>query len=256
MGYKLAGFNVIGCCEIDQAMIGIYRKNNHPKYSYCADVRDLLSLDLPEELYDLDILDGSPPCSVFSMAGGREAGWGKEKKFREGQELQRLDDLFFAFIDIAKALRPKVVVAENVHGLILGNARGYVNEIFKGFDEAGYDVQLFLLNAALMGVPQARERVVFIARRKDLSFPKISLSFNERPICFGEVRDERGKEVAGITGEMLKYRRITDRDISDISKRTRRIYSGYTCPINRDDQPVRTITSGGGGAFVCMTASP
>ncbi len=122
------------------------------------DVRELVNQDLPEELYNLDVLDGSPPCSTFSMAGSREKGWGVEKQFREGQKRQRLDDLFFHFINIAKELQPKVVVAENVKGLVGGNAKGYVNEILKAYDEAGYKVQIFLLNAATMGVPQRRER--------------------------------------------------------------------------------------------------
>lgn len=158
MGYKLSGYELIGNCEIDPGVIEIYRKNHHPKYSYLMDVRELVNQDLPEELYNLDVLDGSPPCSTFSMAGSREKGWGVEKQFREGQKRQRLDDLFFHFINIAKELQPKVVVAENVKGLVGGNAKGYVNEILKAYDEAGYKVQIFLLNAATMGVPQRRER--------------------------------------------------------------------------------------------------
>ena len=55
-------------------------------------------LEFPEDLYNLDILDGSPPCSSFSMAGNREKDWGKTKVFREGQAEQRLDDLFFDYI--------------------------------------------------------------------------------------------------------------------------------------------------------------
>ena len=90
------------------------------------------------------------------MAGSREKKWSVKKKFREGQAEQVLDDLFFHYIDIAKKLQPKVVVAENVKGLIQGNARGYVKQIFKAFKEAGYSCQLFLLNAAAMGVPQRR----------------------------------------------------------------------------------------------------
>ena len=78
MGYKLAGYDVIGCCEIDPDMMKLYKQNNHPKYAYLMDIRDFAELsdeDIPDELLDLDILDGSPPCSVFSMAGRREDGW-------------------------------------------------------------------------------------------------------------------------------------------------------------------------------------
>ena len=168
MGYKLAGYEVIGNIEIDQRVMKVYQRNNHPKHSYLMDVRDFSKIpknEIPKELFELDILDGSPPCSVFSEAGGRERGWGKEKKFREGQKEQRLDDLFFWFIDIAKLLRPKVVVAENVKGLIKGNAKGYVNGIVKAFDDAGYKTQIFLLNAAYMGVPQKGS--VYFSLRKE-----------------------------------------------------------------------------------------
>ncbi|WP_221934134.1 DNA cytosine methyltransferase, partial [Klebsiella pneumoniae] len=68
MGYKLAGFDVVGCNEIDPRMNSIYVINHHPKHNYLCDIRKLVKMDLPEELYNLDILDGSPPCSSFSTA--------------------------------------------------------------------------------------------------------------------------------------------------------------------------------------------
>jgi DNA (cytosine-5)-methyltransferase 1 len=186
MGYKLAGFDVIGGVDIDPEMMAIYRKNHEPRHSYLMGVQEFKSLhDLPKELFELGVLDGSPPCSSFSMAGSREDAWGKEKKFREGQANQVLDDLFFHFIDIAERLKPKIVVAENVKGLVAGKARGYVKEIFRAFEKAGYDSQLFLLNSSRMGVPQARERTFFVARRKDLFLPIINLSFNEPAIPVG-----------------------------------------------------------------------
>lgn len=185
MGYKLAGYEVLGGVEIDPEMMAIYRSNHNPKHSFLTGVKEFETIPndkVPTELFNLDILDGSPPCSSFSMAGSREKAWGEKKKFREGQAHQVLDDLFFDFIAIAKKLKPKVVVAENVKGLIQGNARGYVKEIFKQFSNAGYDCQLFLLNASRMGVPQRRERTFFIARRKDLDLPQLNLVFNETPI--------------------------------------------------------------------------
>lgn len=183
MGYKLAGYDVLGGVEIDPEMMKLYRQNHKPRHSYLMGVQEFKTLkDIPEELFQLDVLDGSPPCSSFSMAGSREDAWGDEKKFREGQANQVLDDLFFHYIEIAKLLRPKVVVAENVKGLVMGNARGYVKQIFAAFRDAGYDSQLFLLNASRMGVPQARERTFFIARRTDLKIPEIKFDFNEEPI--------------------------------------------------------------------------
>ena len=87
MGYKLAGFDVIGCNEIDPKMMEAYKANHNPKYAFLEPIQTFkLREDLPEELYGLDILDGSPPCSSFSMAGNREKDWGKDKVFREGPQ--------------------------------------------------------------------------------------------------------------------------------------------------------------------------
>jgi DNA (cytosine-5)-methyltransferase 1 len=188
MGYKLAGFEHLGGVEIDPEVADVYKTNHNPKYLFVEDIRGFADRkEFPEDLYNLDILDGSPPCSSFSMAGNREKDWGKTKVFREGQAEQRLDDLFFDYIRLAKKLQPKVVIAENVKGLIQGNAKAYVHRIKKEFEAAGYKVQLFLLNAASMGVPQKRERVFFICQRNDLNFPKLELKFNEQAIPFGVI---------------------------------------------------------------------
>ncbi len=211
MGYKLAGFDVIGCNEIDQRMMDIYRENHNPKHAFTEPIQTFKNrCDLPSELYSLDILDGSPPCSSFSMAGNREKDWSKERKFREGQASQVLDTLFFDFIDLAKMLQPKVVVAENVKGLLLGGAKKYVIDIYEAFESAGYYLQHFVLDASKMGVPQRRERVFFIALRKDLAdkflhqkdlfahVPSLSLLFNEPEIPFGEILNNDGGHSNGL----------------------------------------------------------
>lgn len=250
MGYKLAGYTVLGNCEIDSKVAEVYKQNLHPRYSFVMDVREFLSLPddkMPSELFELDVLDGSPPCSVFSTAGKREDGWNKEKQFAEGQKFQRLDDLFFTFIDIAKRLQPKVVVAENVTGLIKGNAKGYVNEILKAFTSAGYEVQMFELHAERMGVPQKRHRIFFIARRQDLGLQKIKLRFEQNPIPFGKVRSEAGVSYKkdGIVKELMKLRKSTDRKISDISKRVRGKAAGFARSLFADERVADTITAGG-----------
>jgi DNA (cytosine-5)-methyltransferase 1 len=219
MGYKLAGFDVIGCNEIDPKMMEAYKVNHKPKYAFLESIQTFkLRKDLPKELYKLDILDGSPPCSSFSMVGNREKDWGKKKKFREGQSEQVLDNLFFDFIDLAKELQPKVVVAENVKGLLQGNARQYVRKIYTEFDKAGYYCQHFLLDASKMGVPQRRERVFFICLRKDLAepflyqkdmfskVPKIELAFNEKEIPYKDIRESKGnKDAIGLSVKIKEY---------------------------------------------------
>jgi len=248
MGYKLAGYDVIGNVEIDPRVNKVYQENNHPRYSYLMDVRKFLEIpneELPKELFDLDILDGSPPCSVFSTAGQREKAWGKEKTFREGQAKQRLDDLFIYFIQIAQKLQPRVVVAENVSGLIKGNAKGYVNEIFKAFDMAGYKPQLFLLDARYMGVPQKRQRTVFVAQRKDQSFPKLTLSFKEPPILFGEVRSEHGEPINpnSMIAKLISLRKPTDVALDSIYMREFGKRSMWNERLNHDDDVAYTMTT-------------
>ena len=171
MGYKLAGCEVLGCCEIDPKMNEVYVKNHNPKYNFLMDIRkfnETPNEELPAELFDLDILDGSPPCTTFSMAGEREDSWGKKKKFREGQAEQTLDDLSFVFIETVAKLRPKVMIMENVEGLLLGEAWSYVQRIYKELKDIGYEVGHWLLKGENMGVPQTRHRVFFIALRNDV----------------------------------------------------------------------------------------
>ncbi len=186
MGYRLAGYRVTGACEIDPQMAATYRNNlSHPVYE--EPIQALRKREtLPAECLNLDVLDGSPPCSSFSLMGKRDKVWGKERFFREGQASQVLDELFFEFIELAKRAQPKVIVGENVKGLVIGTAKGYAKAITAAFRAAGYDPQLFLLNAATMGVPQIRERVFFIARRADLELPSLSFSFAGRPVSVGE----------------------------------------------------------------------
>lgn len=190
MGYKRAGCDVIAACDIDPEMAYHYKLNHNPKYYFLCSVKDLLTMDLPEELFGIDILDGSPPCSSFSMAGNREKDWGKKKHFREGQAEQVLDDLFFDYLDLVDRIKPKVAIAENVKGMITGNAKGYVKMVMARFKEIGYRPQLFLVNAADCGVPQKRERVFFVALRDDIERSLLVLKPQHRWISVGEATDD------------------------------------------------------------------
>jgi DNA (cytosine-5)-methyltransferase 1 len=258
MGYKLAGFDVIGHNDIDKKMIEVYQANHKPKFSFLESITTFAKRkDLPQELYELDILDGSPPCSSFSMAGNREKDWGKEKVFREGQELQILDTLFFDFIDLAKELQPKVVVAENVKGLLLGAAKEYVIKIYKAFDEAGYYCQHFLLDASKMGVPQRRERVFFICLRKDLAkpflywadmfteVPKIKMEFNEPEIIFSKIMENINTNTISENEFLLWNKRIkTDNDFGQINERLGNKITRFTTKIVHKEKVSLTITAG------------
>ena len=205
MGYKLAGYNHLGGVEIDKKVAEVYRINHSPKHLYIEDLREFNKReDLPKELYNLDLLDGSPPCSSFSMAGNREKDWGKKKVFREGQAHQRLDDLIFVYLETIFKLRPKVALLENVKRMIQGNAKPYVKELVNRLKLAGYSAQVFLLNAASMGVPQMRERVFIIARQTALGLTDIRLRFNEPIIPFKEISESENIS-SSLTELEIKY---------------------------------------------------
>lgn len=75
MGYKLAGYDHLGGVELDPNVAAIYKANHHPKYMFNMDIRDFnAKSDSPSDLFDLDLLDGSPPCSTFSTSGKRKGG--------------------------------------------------------------------------------------------------------------------------------------------------------------------------------------
>ena len=262
MGYKLAGFDVIGINEIDKRMAEIYIRNHNPKYAFIEGIQTFKNrTDLPAELYELDILDGSPPCSSFSMAGNREKDWGKLKKFTEGQAEQVLDTLFFDFIDLAEKLQPKIVVGENVSGILKGNARDYARKILAAFDKAGYLVHEFELDSSQMEVPQRRERVFFVAVRKDLEhllpkpqgllfadFPHLNMKFGRTPIPFREIRCKGLNDApwSGHDQNIWDKRVIGDRNYSCTLKRIENRDSNFNSAYIYPDRPISTLTSSAG----------
>lgn len=248
MGYKLAGCDVLGCCEIDPKMNAIYVENHHPKYNYLMDIREFNKLeDLPKELYSLDILDGSPPCTTFSMIGQREESWGVEKKFREGQAAQTLDDLSFVFIETVKKLKPKAVIMENVEGLLLGEAWSYVQRIYSDFKNIGYKVNHWLLKGEHMGVSQTRHRVFFVAIRNDLSVdPKrLDMNFNYQPIQYGTIKSGKGDEINKSTQEykMLCLATHQDKTIADVYARLGEKERRYSAAICWEENVLPTIVA-------------
>jgi DNA (cytosine-5)-methyltransferase 1 len=218
MGYKLAGCEVLGCCEIDPRMNEVYVKNHNPKHNFLMDIRafnEIPNEELPQELFNLDILDGSPPCTTFSMAGDREDSWGKKKKFREGQAEQTLDDLSFVFIETVAKLKPKCVIMENVKGLILGEAWGYVQHIYREFKEIGYSVNHWLLKGEHMGVPQKRHRVFFVAVRNDLALDPsdFDMTFHYEQVSYGEIKDGTGREATPKVKQVMENIKHGEKDM-------------------------------------------
>jgi DNA (cytosine-5)-methyltransferase 1 len=172
LGYRIAGFRVLYANEFIPAAQDSYRANA-ADYTFLdtRDIRTVQPHDILEKIGlapgELDLFDGSPPCASFSTAGKREAGWGKVKKYSDSE--QRTDDLFFEFARLLRGLQPKTFVAENVSGLVKGTAKGYFLEILRELKSCGYKVGCKVLDAQWLGVPQARQRTIFVGVRSDLS---------------------------------------------------------------------------------------
>lgn len=170
LGFKMAGFKVLWANEFIPAAQDTYRANHKGTILDTRDIRKVQAQDILDRIGlkkgELDVFEGSPPCASFSTAGKREAGWGKVKKYSDS--CQRTDDLFFEYARLLNDLQPKVFIAENVSGLVKGTAKGYFLLILKALKDCGYEVSAKVLDAQWLGVPQARQRLIFVGVRKDL----------------------------------------------------------------------------------------
>ena len=179
-GYRLAGGKILAVNEFVEEARNTYKENYPDTLILPDDIKELtgkhfLNLTGLKE-GELDIFDGSPPCSAFSVAGklsqtkgGKHSdSWGQTKKYSDGKMVENIEDLFFEFLRVANDIKPKVIVAENVKGLTVGEAKQYYNKITNGFEKIGYDVTSKVLDSRYFGVSQTRARVIFIAVREDI----------------------------------------------------------------------------------------
>lgn len=159
LGYKMAGFNILCANEFWNVAANVYEKNFISTKVIRKSIVDLNPRDILKfcgiRKGELDVLDGSPPCQTFSMAGKRNMQDGRT-------------DLFFEWLRMVNGIKPKIFVAENVSGMVRGTAKGQFKRILNKMKSIGYNTEAKLLDAQWLGVPQQRQRVVFIGVREDL----------------------------------------------------------------------------------------
>ncbi len=176
LGYAMAGYEVVAACEFVAAARATYMRNFPTTPILSDDLRQVQ----PEQILELadlrrgelDVLDGSPPCSAFSELVRknvtREERWGEDVKYSDTS--QRTDDLFFEFVRLLDGLQPRAFVAENVRALVMGKAKAYFVEILARMKACGYRVTARMLDAQYLGVPQQRPRIIFVGVREDQPF--------------------------------------------------------------------------------------
>jgi DNA (cytosine-5)-methyltransferase 1 len=176
VGMKMASFDVLWANEFIPAAQDTYKANNPDTHLDCRDIRTVKASHIMKRCglrkYELDLFEGSPPCKGFSTAGVQEEGWGKEVLYSDGV-YQRVDDLFDHYTRLLKELQPKVFIAENVAGLIKGVSRGAFKAIFDDFTACGYKVKAALIEPVKLGIPQTRDRLIYIGVRKDIPFDPV-----------------------------------------------------------------------------------
>lgn len=154
LGMEMAGFNSIMLNEFDKHACNTLRENR-PDWKVVEG--DVASIDFNKYKDKADVLAGGFPCQAFSYSGKRM-----------GFEDTR-GTLFFEFARAAKEIRPKVILAENVKGLISHDNGKTLETIKSVIDEIGYVlVEPRVLRAIFYRVPQKRERLIFVGIRKDL----------------------------------------------------------------------------------------
>ena len=159
LGYHMAGFRELLAVEWEQNAADTFRLNFPHVPLYHGDIAKLsvaeclrLANIAPGEL---DVFDGSPPCQGFSTSGKRELGDQRNQLFRE-------------YCRLLEGLRPRAFVMENVSGMVKGDFKIVFAEILRTLKGCGYRVKARLLNAMFFGVPQSRERMIFIGVREDI----------------------------------------------------------------------------------------
>ena len=164
--------NCIGFSEIDKYAASIYQKHfpNHKNY---GDITKIITKTLP----DFDLLVGGFPCQSFSIAGKR------------GGFSDTRGTLFFEIARIVREKQPRLLLLENVKGLLSHDKGQTFRIIISTLDELGYDCQWQVLNSKNHGVPQNRERVFIIGHLRGTSRPEVFPFANDSgatPIVSGQ----------------------------------------------------------------------
>jgi len=262
LGYKMAGYRVLWANEFIPAAQDTYAANHPTTILDRRDIRKVQASEILEAIGlsvgELDLLDGSPPCASFSTSGKREAGWGKVKSYSDTK--QRTDDLFFEFARILRDIQPKVFVAENVSGLIKGTAKGYFLEILEALKDCGYNVKAQLLDARWLGVPQMRQRLIFIGVRNDLNlqptFPvPLTYQYTVRDAIpwIGQSKDMKHSQLFHIEPEtdISRFAIGDEWEKIEVGRKSERYFNLCRSPLNR---PCNTLTAiGGHGGTAAVT---
>lgn len=160
LGYKWAGFHELLAIDWEEHAVECFKANFPEVPVWHKDITKVTSTEILDfcklKPSELDVFDGSPPCQGFSTAGKR-------------QVTDPRNDLFMHYCRLIQELQPKVFVMENVSEMAKGTMKGKFLEILRTLKSMNYEVKCKQMNAMYYGVPQSRQRLIFIGVRKDLN---------------------------------------------------------------------------------------
>jgi len=171
LGLEDAGWTVAVAVDFDQRAIETHQAN-FPGLALKLDLGDPAQRDhLKGLLKDvkIDLVAGGPPCQPFSRAGRSKIRSLVLEGSRDEVDLRK--ELWRAYIDVVLAVRPRVVLMENVPDMALGDGFSAVREIVELLERADYHTEVRLVDAWKYGVPQHRKRLILLARLDGDEFP-------------------------------------------------------------------------------------
>lgn len=168
LGFQEAGFHIAFANDINEEYANTYRLNHDGTTFFCESIEDLKAADVFKQTglgkAEIDLLIGGPPCQGFSInAPKRSLEDDRNHLFREYGRL------------VLEGLRPKVIVMENVPGMVSLDGGRFIRDIYALFQQAGYRMRHMILCAAHYGVPQERWRLFFIGtilKGVEITFPE------------------------------------------------------------------------------------
>ena len=219
-GYRLAGGKVVAINEFVEEAVATYSRNFPDTKVILGDIKAITGKDLLEvgglQPRELDILDGSPPCSAFSTSGKGKKGWNREKKYSDGKTVTNIENLFLEYIRIAEDIQPKVIVAENVEGITSRAAIEKLRDFVTGFEHItpGYKMVYQVMDASKFGVPQSRMRTFFVGVRSDvfeaLGLEEYELAGRIYPMSSTSQGVSIGSAIEGIDNDPAEVQMLLD----------------------------------------------
>lgn len=187
-GMELSGHKCLLGVDFDKDAINTFKLNHKHAEAFCGDIKSLSKEKMSELLkgQSVDMVIGGPPCQGFSTIGKGEVGDDRNSLFKE-------------FVRIVKLTNPKIVIFENVTGILASKNKNTLAQIFKSFEDIGYQMDARVLSSEEYGVPETRRRTIIVGTKNCAApiFPQIT-------------HGERGRLAISTVGNALSDLRASD----------------------------------------------